>query len=115
MVIKDTGIGSKEVFFADLEHYMHDLGFDRGAWDYRHATYDYKIEDKGNVYYLRVEANVTEGKLEDSHAVLKLEDPYMGKHLFPHGLDYDSPIPDAVLKTAKNKLQMLSEKISSHE
>jgi hypothetical protein len=39
----------------------------------------------------------------------------MGKHLFPHGLDYDSPIPDAVLKTAKNKLQMLSEKLSSHE
>lgn len=114
MVIKDTGIGTKEVFFADLEHYMSELGFDRGAWDYNHATYDYKIQDKGNVFYLRIQANVTEGKLEDSHAVLKLEDPYMGKHLFPHGLDYDFPIPDAVVQTAKRKLQVLNEKLSSH-
>lgn len=114
MVIKDTGVGTKEVFFADLEHYMRELGFDRGSWDYKHATYDYKIQDKGNVFYLRLEANVTEGKLEDSHAVLKLEDPYMGKHLFPHGLDYDYPIPDSVIKSAKLKLQMLNEKLSSH-
>ncbi|WP_400163977.1 YugN family protein [Brevibacillus sp. TJ4] len=114
MVIKDTGIGNAEVFFADLEHYMGDLGFYRGAWDYGHATYDYKIEDKGSVYYLRVEANVTEGKLEDTHATLKLEEPYMGRHLFPHGFDYDSPIPESVLKTAKSKLQLLSEKLSSH-
>lgn len=114
MVIKDTGIGTKEVFFADLEHYMSDLGFDRGAWDYKHATYDYKIQDKGNVFYLRIEANVAQGKLEDTHAVLKLEDPYMGKHLFPHGLDYDFPIPDSVIQTAKRKVQMLNEKLSSH-
>jgi hypothetical protein len=114
MVIKDTGVGTKEVFFADLEHYMSDLGFDRGAWDYKHATYDYKIQDKNGVFYLRIEANVTEGKLEDTHAVLKLEDPYMGKHLFPHGLDYDYPMPDSVVQTAKRKLQMLNEKLSSH-
>jgi len=114
MVIKDTGIGTKEVFFADLEHYMSELGFDRGAWDYKHATYDYKIQDKGNVFYLRIEANVAEGKLEDSHSVLKLDEPYMGKHLFPHGLDYDYPMPDSVVQTAKRKLQMLNEKLSSH-
>jgi len=114
MVIKDTGVGTKEVFFADLEHYMSELGFDRGAWDYKHATYDYKIQDKGNVFYLRIEANVAEGKLEDSHSVLKLDEPYMGKHLFPHGLDYDYPMPDSVVQTAKRKLQMLNEKLSSH-
>lgn len=114
MVIKETGIGSKEVFFADLEHYMSDLGFDRGAWDYKHATYDYKIDDKGNTYYLRIEANVLKGKLEDSHAELKLEEPFIGKHLFPHGIDYDCNMPDSVVQTAKRKLQMLNEKISSH-
>lgn len=114
MVIKETGIGNKEVMLADLDHYMSDLGFVRGAWDYHHATYDYELKDKGNVYYLRIEANVTEGKLEDSHAVLKLEEPYMGKHLFPHGLDYDSPIPDSVVQIAKRKLQVLNEKLSNY-
>ncbi|MEJ8545417.1 YugN family protein [Brevibacillus borstelensis] len=114
MVIKDTGIGNKEVMLADLDHYMSDLGFVRGAWDYKHATYDYQLKDKGNVYYLRIEANAIEGKLEDSHAVLKLDDPYMGKHLFPHGLDYDFPIPDSVVQTAKRKLQVLNEKLSAY-
>jgi hypothetical protein len=114
MVIKETGIGNKEVLLADLDHYMEELGFIRWAWDYNHATYDYKIEDKGNVFYLRIQANVIEGKLEDPHTLLKLEEPYMGKHLFPHGLDYDYPVPDSVVQTAKRKLQVLNEKLSAH-
>jgi len=114
MVIKETGIGNKEVFLADLDHLMSDLGFVRWAWDYNHATYDFKIQDKENTYFLRVEANVVQGKLEDPHTLLKLEEPYMGKHLFPHGLDYDASIPDNVMQTAKRKLQLLADKLASH-
>lgn len=114
MVIKETGLANKEVLFADLEHFMHALDFYRGAWDYNHATYDLKLEDKGTVYYLRVQANVIEKKLEDPHALVQLEDPYIGKHLFPHGLDYDAPIPDSVQQAAKRKLQVLNDKLSAH-
>ncbi len=113
MVIKETGIGNKEVHLAELDHVMDELGFVRWAWDYNHATYDFKFDDKGTIYYLRVQANAIQGKLEDPHALLKLEEPFMGKHLFPHGLDYDAPIPDAVLESAKRKLSQLKDKLSS--
>ncbi|GAA4710098.1 YugN family protein [Brevibacillus fulvus] len=113
MVIKDTGIAAKQVLLADLDHYTSEAGFVRWAWDYNHATYDLKLEDKGSVYYLRIQANVVEGKIEDPHTLLELEEPYMGKHLFPHGLDYDSPVPDNVLQTAKRKLQLLNEKLAA--
>jgi hypothetical protein len=111
MVIKETGIGSKEVFLSDLDHIMKELGFIRWAWDYNHATYDCKFDDKGSTYYLRVQANAVEGKLEDPHTLLQLEEPYMGKQVFPHGLDYDAPVPDPVVQAAKRKLQILSDKL----
>ncbi len=114
MVIKDTGIGGKEVHLGELDHIMDELGFIRWAWDYNHATYDYKLEDKGIVFYLRVQANAVHGKLEDPHALLKLEEPFMGKQTFPHGLDYDYPVPATVVDSAKRKISMLKEKLSNH-
>ncbi len=113
MVIKDTGLNGKEAFLSDLDHCMGELGFDRGAWDYHHATYDYKFIDKATTYYLRIQAKAIEGRVEDSHAMMQLEEPFMGKHLFPHGIDYDAAIPDSVLKTATKKLEMLKEKLAS--
>ncbi|WP_139489415.1 YugN family protein [Brevibacillus dissolubilis] len=114
MLIKDTGIGNLEGTLADLDHAFDAIGFYRGAWDYAHATYDFKIVDKGQAYYLRIQGHAIEGKLEDPDAILKLEEPFLGKHLFPHGLDYDAPMPDPVLNIAKQKLAALKEKLSSH-
>ncbi|MGC5327056.1 YugN family protein [Brevibacillus sp. SYSU BS000544] len=111
MVIKDTGIGGKESHLGELDHIMDELGFVRWAWDYNHATYDFKIEDKGSVFYLRVQADAVKGKLEDPHTLLKLEDPFMGKATFPHGLDYDAQVPPAVVETAKRKLGQLKDKL----
>ncbi|WP_126427626.1 YugN family protein [Brevibacillus marinus] len=112
MVIADSGIANIEIHLGELDQLMKQLGFVRWAWDYQHATYDYKIEDKNGVYYLRVKANAIEGKLEDPDALLKLEEPYIGKHLFPHGLDYEAPIPDKVLSAANQALSRLKQSVS---
>jgi len=114
MVIKETGIGGTEITLAELDHVMDELGFVRWAWDYNHATYDLKLVDKGNTYYLRVQANVVEGGLEDPDTLLKLEEPFLGKHLFPHGLDYDAAMPDSVTDNAKRKLSSLKDKLNAH-
>ncbi len=111
MVIKETGIGGKEAFLSDLDHVMNELGFLRWAWDYNHATYDCKFEDKTGAFYLRIEANAVKGKLEDPHTLLKLDDPYMGKGTFPHGLEYETPVPDQIQQAAKRKLQILADKL----
>lgn len=112
MVIKETGIGGQELLLADLDHIMKDLGFVRWAWDYHHATYDFKIEEKGSAYFLRVPANAVKGYLEDPHCELALDEPFIGKQVFPHGLDYDDPIPNGVLEAAKRKLAAVKDKIS---
>ncbi|UFJ42961.1 YugN-like family protein [Brevibacillus humidisoli] len=114
MVIADTGIANAEIHLAELDHMMKELGFVRWAWDYQHATYDFKIEEKEDVYFVRVQADATEGALEDPDTLLKLGEPYIGKHLFPHGLDYEAPVPDKVMTAAKQALSRLKQKLSAH-
>ncbi|KIL41155.1 hypothetical protein SD70_08985 [Gordoniibacillus kamchatkensis] len=114
MIIETNGLKGKTTDFAHLEETTQKLGFVRWQWEYTRATYDYKIEDKaaGAEYYLRFNIRVESGKLESPYAVVRLEDSYIGRATFPHGLDYESPIPEPILKTAKQKLAQLQEQLS---
>jgi len=111
LIIEDSGLKGLQAELRDLDESSEKLGFVRWQWEYYRATYDLKIEDQPNRedYYLRVNARAVEGKLEDPEAVLAVEDVYIGRASFPHGLDYDSPIPDAIMKTAKQKLAALKQ------
>lgn len=66
-----------------------------------------QIREGNDTYYLRINTRAVEGKLENPHAVLAIEDAYIGKAAYPHGVDYNAPIPDRVLQTAKSKLDQL--------
>lgn len=114
MIIENTGLSGLKSDLAHLDDVTTKLGFVRWQWEYYRATYDLKFEDLTNQaeYFLRVNARVESGKLENPHAILYLEDAYMGKATFPHGLDYSSPIPDAILKAAKQKLAKLNQELS---
>jgi hypothetical protein len=92
-----------------LDETMDKLGFVRWQWEYYRATYDCKFEDRttSSEYFLRVNTRVLEGKLESPHAILTVEDIYIGLATFPHGLNYNTSIPDAVLKAANQKLDEL--------
>ena len=89
-----------------LDHILLDAGFVRCAWDFDHATYDLKYEDKATKteYYLRIQGHVVEGDDMDHDTILQLEEPHIGKHLFPHGIDYEAKIPASILDAAKKKL-----------
>lgn len=112
MVI-NTEIAGKELTLSELNHVLEAEGFVRWAWDYEHITYDYKLIDNSTktTYYLRVQANLVEGHTEDHEAVLKLEEPFIGKHLFPHGIDYDAVIPSAIMNKAKERLAAVKGKL----
>ncbi|GIP39789.1 hypothetical protein J31TS4_30690 [Paenibacillus sp. J31TS4] len=105
MLITNSGLTGMQADLATLDEVAEKTGFVRWQWEYYRATYDYKIEDAGNEYYLRINARAEVGKLESPHAILKLEDTYMGKATFPHGLDYESPIPQKIQQQASQKLQ----------
>jgi len=113
VVFKDSGIAGKQKTFAQLEKVMSQLGFIRWTWDYDFVIYDMRFDDLNNnkTYYLRVRANCVQGRLESPHAVLKLEDPMMGRHILHHGMDYEAEIPQRFLQTAEQVIQTLKEQL----
>jgi len=111
LIIEDSGIVGLQAELADLDESSEKLGFVRWQWEYYRATYDLKIEDQPNRedYFLRINVRAVEGKLENPAAVLAVEHVYLGRATFPHGLDYESPVPEAILKIANQKLSALKQ------
>jgi len=114
VIIENSGIKGMKSDLAHLDETMEQLGFVRWQWEYYRATYDLKIEDKANreEYFLRVNTRVESGKLESPYAILNIEDTYIGRATFPHGLDYESKVPDAIMKQVNGKLAELKSKLA---
>lgn len=111
MIIDDSGLQGIRAELADLDEQSAKIGFIRWQWEYYRATYDLKLEDVPNraEYFLRINTRAVEGKLEQRDAVLAVESVYLGKSSFPHGLDYQSPVPEPILTAAKQKLAALNQ------
>ncbi|WML49377.1 YugN family protein [Neobacillus sp. PS3-34] len=72
-----------------LDEVMLDHGLVReGQWDYERVTYDKKFELKEGVFYLRVRGYAVEGDVGANRAVIQLMTPLLGKHYYPHGVEY---------------------------
>ncbi len=114
MIIENTGLNGVKSELGHLDDVAAGLGFIRWQWENYRATYDCKFEDKqqGEEYFLRISTRAVEGKLEDPYAVLNIEDSYIGRATFPHGLDYASPIPEHIMKAAIQKLVDLKTKLN---
>ena len=109
MILDVAGLKGLKAELAHLDEVSDGLGFVRWQWDYYRATYDFKYEDTktNEAYFLRVNTRVESGKLENPETILVIGEAFMGRATFPHGLDYESPIPDSILKAAKQKLSDL--------
>lgn len=109
MIIENADTKGLKSDLRHLDQAMDKLGFVRWQWEYYRATYDAKFEDRasGHDYYLRINTRVVSGKLEDPDAELVLEDAYVGRATFPHGLDYSGEVPGAILQAAQQKLSDL--------
>lgn len=97
----------KLVPFHAFEHLMTKVGFYRGGpWDWDRATYDFKFENQqdGSIYYLRFPVVTEEGEIEKYDTVVKLHTPYVGKHYYPHGIEYEDDFPEFVVQTCEDKL-----------
>lgn len=109
MIFENTGLVGLKSDLLYLDESAAKAGFIRWQWEYRRATYDCKIEDRqnGGEYFLRFNTRAVEGKLEKPDTVLAIEAVYLGKATFPHGLEYDSPVPLPVLATAEQRILQL--------
>lgn len=107
MIFENTGLVGLKSDLAFMDEVAEKTGFVRWQWEYYRATYEYKIEDMdtNSEYYVRMNTRAIEGKLEKPDTVLEIEAVYLGKATFPHGLEYESPVPSKILNIANKKIQ----------
>ncbi|GAB2543137.1 YugN family protein [Gracilibacillus alcaliphilus] len=117
MEFTDIGLEGLIIDLELLDHAMEKANFVRaGQWDYERVTYDYKINspEKNITYYVRVQGYAIEGDVDRGDAVIKLLTPLLGKHYYPHGIEYgeeeDFPAStvertEKLLQTAKSNIE----------
>ncbi|WP_138415057.1 YugN family protein [Aquibacillus sediminis] len=120
MRLEDTGIESAVVDLKALDHLMDIHAFVRaGQWDYERVTYDFKIEsaEKNITYYVRVQGYALEGDVDRGDAVIQLKTPLLGKHYYPHGVEYgeQETFPDTVIDRANRSIKKIKEYIDQHK
>ena len=109
MIFENTGLDGLKSDLAYLDESAEKVGFVRWQWEYYRATYDYKIEDEqtNSEYFVRINTRAVEGKLEKPDTVCCGSSNWQSH--FPSRLDYDSSVPQPVVKLAAEKLQQLKE------
>lgn len=116
MKFENTGIENVVVDLNQLDHVMEEVGFVRaGQWDYERVTYDYKIEvlEAKEVFYLRVQGYAVEGDIGRHDANIKLITPLLGKHYYPHGVEYGEGenFPKSVLSKSEELLKRITSEV----
>lgn len=119
MRIEGTEIENTVIDIKPLDYIMGSLAFVRaGQWDYDRVTYDYKIEsaEKNITYYIRVMAEAIEGDVDRGDAILKLKTPLLGKHYYPHGVEYgeEEGFPDTLVERTNALLGKLSQELHAY-
>jgi hypothetical protein len=115
MRFDETKIESVEISFPTLEHVMKMAGMIRGGqWDYKHVTYDFKFEfaHDGSVYYFRIPGTALQNRIEERDCVVKLGTPYVGRHYYPHGIEYNELFPENVLEKCKDRIRVIEEALT---
>ncbi|PLR84083.1 hypothetical protein CVD25_12805 [Bacillus canaveralius] len=89
MKFENTGFEELKADLNRLDEVMLDHGLVREEqWDYERVTYDRKFELKEGIYYLRVFGYAVEGDVGAHNATIQLMTPVLGKHYYPHGVEY---------------------------
>lgn len=89
MKFEKTGLENFKADLNRLDELMLDYGLIRTEqWDYDRVTYDRLFDLKEGRYYLRIMGHAVEGDVGSHRAVIQLMDPLLGKHYYPHGVEY---------------------------
>ncbi|APC48744.1 YugN family protein [Virgibacillus halodenitrificans] len=120
MRLENTGIEDVVIDLKPLDHLTGKHAFIRaGQWDYDRVTYDYKIEskEKNITYYIRIQGYSIEGDVDRGNAVIKLMPPLLGKHYYPHGVEYgeEEGFPANLVERANNIITKVKDEIQQYK
>ncbi|MEH7118726.1 YugN family protein [Neobacillus vireti] len=114
MKFENTGLEKLKADLNRLDDVMENYGLVRaGQWDYDRVTYDRKFELKEGVFYLRVQGFAVEGDVDVFKATIQLLTPLLGKHYYPHGVEYgeDENFPASLVNQCKKILENVAKEI----
>ncbi|HSI67807.1 MAG TPA: YugN family protein [Planococcus sp. (in: firmicutes)] len=118
MYFENTGLEDIHLDFGLLDHIMSKHGLTKdGQWDYERVTYDRKFIIREGTYYLRVFGFAVDGDIDTSDAIVKVMKPVIGKHYYPHGVEYgeDEHFPEHLIKTCTQILEAIKSEVQSFE
>lgn len=120
MKLEVNGIEDLVLDLKPLDHFMGEHAFIRaGQWDYDRVTFDYKIgsKEKNITYYIRIMGHAIEGDVDRGNAVIKLKAPLLGKHYYPHGVEYgeNESFPQSLIERATGIVEKLKLDIENYK
>lgn len=118
--LENTGIEDMTIDINPLDRVMGQHAFIRGEnWDYERVTYDYKInsQEKNVTYYIRIQGEAVEGDVDKKDAIIKLKTPLLGKHYYPHGIEYgeEENFPKNLIERANNLIANVKEELKLYK
>ncbi|WP_409294489.1 YugN family protein [Peribacillus sp. SCS-26] len=114
MKFEGTGIEKYIAELGRLDEAMRDNGMVRAEqWDYDRVNYDKKFSLKDGTFYFRIQGYVVDGDVGSNKADIQLMMPILGKHYYPHGIEYgeDEIFPPSLVKQCENIIESLKEEI----
>jgi len=118
MYFENTGIENTVIDLNILDDLMKKHGLVRaGQWDYERVTYDKKYIIKEGTFYLRVFGFTKDGDVGAHDANITLLKPVIGKHYYPHGVEYgeNEVFPKHLLKSSEQTLAAVKTELAAFE
>ncbi|HZG73694.1 MAG TPA: YugN family protein [Chondromyces sp.] len=115
MRFENTGLENLQIDLGRLDYILKSHGFVlAGQWDYERVTYDHKFELKEGTYYLRVLGFASQGDIGSDDAIIELMTPLLGKHYYPHGVEYGDAehFPSSLVKTCEQLLSAVKKDVT---
>ncbi|MDQ0155883.1 YugN family protein [Robertmurraya andreesenii] len=116
MKFESYGFENVKADLRRLDDVMAEYGLVREEqWDYERVAYDRKFELKEGVFYLRILGYAVEGDVGANRAVIKLLTPLLGKHYYPHGVEYgeDEVFPKSLVSQCEKILSEVKAKVDT--
>ncbi|MEK4761669.1 YugN family protein [Viridibacillus sp. FSL E2-0187] len=118
MYFENTGLENTLADITLLDDLMREHGLIRATgWDYERVTWDRRFDVREGTFYLRVFGFTKEGDIGANDAMITLLKPALGKHYFPHGVEYGEGevFPAHLVKSCQEILKSLEKQIKSFE
>ncbi|WP_026692160.1 YugN family protein [Peribacillus kribbensis] len=116
MRFEGTGIEKYIAELGRLDSVMHENRLYRSEqWDYDRVNYDRKFELKEGVFYFRIQGYAVEGDVGSNKADIQLMAPILGKHYYPHGVEYGEgeSFPASLVKQCENIIDTIKEEVKT--